>query len=190
QFLVVRLRYLHCLGRCKCKPTIALNFWSLGIALGRARRQLMLGERRWQLRSCGVGWGRIGVSTLEIPDTLTVSEIRAPNLGDAGHRWIGSRSSRRGRSRRELRDGERRDSRERPPFPNATCSLALFESGTVTDRQRAMLEEFAKEEIIRENDMFAEGIRWQQIVERLLEPKLLLQFSFFMLIILLLNKIT
>lgn len=32
--------------------------------------------------------------------------------------------------------------------------------------------------------------RWQQIVERLLEPKLLLQFSFFMLIILLLNKIT
>lgn len=61
---------------------------------------------------------------------------------------------------------------------------------TVTDRQRAILEEFAKEEIIRENDMFAEGTRWQQIVERLLEPKLLLQFSFFMLIILLLNKIT
>ncbi|CAA2961692.1 exocyst complex component EXO84C [Olea europaea subsp. europaea] len=39
-------------------------------------------------------WRRIGVSTLGIPDTLTGSEIRAPNLGDADRQWIGSRSQR------------------------------------------------------------------------------------------------
>ncbi|KAL2504283.1 Chaperone protein dnaJ 1 [Abeliophyllum distichum] len=61
---------------------------------------------------------------------------------------------------------------------------------TVTDRQRAILDEFEKEEIIRENNLSAEGTGWHQMVERLLDPKLLLQFSFFMLIILLLNKAT
>lgn len=45
--------------------------------------------------ACRLGWARIGVSTLGIFDTLTGSEIRAPNLEDVVHRWTGSRSSRR-----------------------------------------------------------------------------------------------
>ncbi|XP_077214325.1 DNAJ heat shock family protein isoform X2 [Tasmannia lanceolata] len=58
---------------------------------------------------------------------------------------------------------------------------------TVNERQRALLEEFATEELIHENSKSAEGNWWQQIIDRLTGPAML-QFSFFILILLLLNR--
>ncbi|XAR62114.1 hypothetical protein NMG60_11016738 [Bertholletia excelsa] len=59
----------------------------------------------------------------------------------------------------------------------------------LNERQRAILEEFAKEEIINENSSSIDGNWWQHILDRVTSPKLVLQFSLIMLIILLLNKI-
>uniref|UniRef100_A0A5B6Z1L0 Chaperone DnaJ C-terminal domain-containing protein n=1 Tax=Davidia involucrata TaxID=16924 RepID=A0A5B6Z1L0_DAVIN len=58
----------------------------------------------------------------------------------------------------------------------------------VNERQRAILEEFAEEEIIQGNTTFTEGNWWQHILERVTTPKFMLEFSLFMLILLLLNK--
>ncbi|GMY07009.1 chaperone protein dnaJ 1, mitochondrial isoform X1 [Fagus crenata] len=58
----------------------------------------------------------------------------------------------------------------------------------INERQRAILEEFAKEEINCANSNSAEGNWWQQIRERITGPKFMLELSLFMLILLFLNK--
>jgi hypothetical protein len=58
----------------------------------------------------------------------------------------------------------------------------------INERQRAILEEFAKEEINCANSNSAEGNWWQQIRERITGPKYMLELSLFMLILLFLNK--
>ncbi|KAM7257280.1 hypothetical protein ACFE04_013021 [Oxalis oulophora] len=47
----------------------------------------------------------------------------------------------------------------------------------INERQRAILEEFAEEEINNENNRSSEGNWWQQILERVTEPKFMLEFS-------------
>lgn len=59
----------------------------------------------------------------------------------------------------------------------------------VNERQRAILEEFAKEEISHENSASIEGHWWQHILDRVMVPKFMLECSFLVLILLLLNKI-
>ncbi|KAK3230995.1 hypothetical protein Dsin_002876 [Dipteronia sinensis] len=59
---------------------------------------------------------------------------------------------------------------------------------TLNDRQRAILEELAKEEINNVNSSSTEGNWWQQIVERVTGPKFMLEFSLFLLILLFLNR--
>ncbi|XP_044511148.1 chaperone protein dnaJ 1, mitochondrial isoform X3 [Mangifera indica] len=58
----------------------------------------------------------------------------------------------------------------------------------LSERQRAILEEFAEEEINNENSTSSGGNWWQQIVERVSGPKFVLEFSIFLLILLFLNK--
>ncbi|XP_031282673.1 chaperone protein dnaJ 1, mitochondrial isoform X2 [Pistacia vera] len=58
----------------------------------------------------------------------------------------------------------------------------------LNERQRAILEEFAEEEINNENSTSGVGNWWQQIVERVSGPKFMLEFSLFLLILLFLNK--
>lgn len=58
----------------------------------------------------------------------------------------------------------------------------------VSDRQRAILEEF-EEEIHDGNDTSAEGRWWQSWLQHDTRPKLLLEFSIFILILLLLGKV-
>ncbi|XP_058087789.1 chaperone protein dnaJ 1, mitochondrial isoform X2 [Magnolia sinica] len=59
---------------------------------------------------------------------------------------------------------------------------------SVNERQRALLEEFAKEEFIVENSTSAEGKWWQQIIDRLTDQKFVLEVTFFILMLLLLNR--
>lgn len=58
----------------------------------------------------------------------------------------------------------------------------------INERQRAILEEFAKEEINSANSNSAEGNWWQLILEHITGPKFMLELSLFMLILLFLNK--
>ncbi|XP_028072490.1 chaperone protein dnaJ 1, mitochondrial isoform X2 [Camellia sinensis] len=58
----------------------------------------------------------------------------------------------------------------------------------VNERQRAILEELAKEEIIHENST-SEGNWWQHILDHVTGVKFVLEFSMLILILLLLNKI-
>ncbi|KAG5541823.1 hypothetical protein RHGRI_021608 [Rhododendron griersonianum] len=58
----------------------------------------------------------------------------------------------------------------------------------VNERQRAILEEFAKEEINHENSASSEGHWWQHILDRVMGPKFIVECSLFVLILLLLNK--
>ncbi|XP_031497653.1 chaperone protein dnaJ 1, mitochondrial isoform X2 [Nymphaea colorata] len=53
----------------------------------------------------------------------------------------------------------------------------------LTDRQRAIMEEFAKEEILQESSIFLSGNWWQMIVDYVTENKLLLQAAFALLIL-------
>ncbi|XP_044474802.1 chaperone protein dnaJ 1, mitochondrial-like isoform X2 [Mangifera indica] len=55
-------------------------------------------------------------------------------------------------------------------------------------RQRAILEEFAKEGINSENSTSSEGNWWRQIIERASGGKFMLEFSLFLLILLFLKK--
>ncbi|PIN13070.1 Molecular chaperone (DnaJ superfamily) [Handroanthus impetiginosus] len=59
---------------------------------------------------------------------------------------------------------------------------------TVTEKQRAILEEFEKE-IIDQNSTFAEDSWWQNWIERTIGPKLILELSILMLIFLFLGKV-
>ncbi|KAI3465188.1 hypothetical protein Pfo_021851 [Paulownia fortunei] len=59
---------------------------------------------------------------------------------------------------------------------------------TVTERQRAILEEF-EEEMIGENNTSAEGSWWQYWVKHVNGPKFILEFSILMLIFLFLGKV-
>ncbi|KAK6938106.1 DnaJ domain [Dillenia turbinata] len=52
----------------------------------------------------------------------------------------------------------------------------------VTERQRAILEEFAKEEFAQGNAAFSEGNWWQQILERVTSSKFMVEVSLFILI--------
>ncbi|ESR47136.1 Chaperone protein dnaJ 1 [Citrus sinensis] len=58
----------------------------------------------------------------------------------------------------------------------------------LNERQRAILEEFAEEEINNENNTSAEENWWQRIVERVRAPKFMLELSLFLLILLFLSK--
>ncbi|KAJ6919802.1 chaperone protein dnaJ 1 [Populus alba x Populus x berolinensis] len=58
----------------------------------------------------------------------------------------------------------------------------------INERQHAILEEFAKEEINNENDTSNEGNWWQQLLERVTDPRFMLKFSMLMLILLFFNK--
>lgn len=58
----------------------------------------------------------------------------------------------------------------------------------INKRQHAILEEFAKEEINNENDTSNEGNWWQQLLERVTDPRFMLKFSMLMLILLFFNK--
>ncbi|KAH9756390.1 Chaperone protein dnaJ 1 [Citrus sinensis] len=68
-----------------------------------------------------------------------------------------------------------------------TTSGAKRESA-LNERQRAILEEFAEEEINNENNTSAEENWWQRIVERVRAPKFMLELSLFLLILLFLSK--
>ncbi|KAL9234695.1 hypothetical protein vseg_009534 [Gypsophila vaccaria] len=59
----------------------------------------------------------------------------------------------------------------------------------VNERQRAILEEFEMEEMNREEQSFSEGSWWQQIFEHKNSPKLLLEMSVLLLILLLVKKV-
>ncbi|KAL8231914.1 hypothetical protein R6Q57_001692 [Mikania cordata] len=59
----------------------------------------------------------------------------------------------------------------------------------VNDRQRAILEEFAKEEIEQAQNMSADGNWWIRFTEYASTPRFLLEFSAFMLVILFFNKV-
>ncbi|KAJ4701405.1 putative Chaperone protein DNAj [Melia azedarach] len=58
----------------------------------------------------------------------------------------------------------------------------------LNERQRAILEEFVKEEISNENSTSAEENWWQQIVERMMGPRFMLELSLFLLLLLFLSK--
>ncbi|KAJ0960677.1 hypothetical protein J5N97_001431 [Dioscorea zingiberensis] len=49
----------------------------------------------------------------------------------------------------------------------------------VNERQRAILEEFAKEEATQENSRFADGNWWQHIIDHLTGPSFMLAIGFF-----------
>ncbi|KAI3692982.1 hypothetical protein L6452_32808 [Arctium lappa] len=59
----------------------------------------------------------------------------------------------------------------------------------VNDRQRAILEEFATEEIEQAHKMSADGNWWLHITEYVTTPKFMLEFSALMLLLLFLNKV-
>ncbi|XP_071732358.1 chaperone protein dnaJ 1, mitochondrial [Rutidosis leptorrhynchoides] len=59
----------------------------------------------------------------------------------------------------------------------------------VNDRQRAILEEFAKEEIEQAQKVSANENWWHRITEHATSPKFMLEFSAFMLFLLFLNKV-
>lgn len=59
----------------------------------------------------------------------------------------------------------------------------------INERQRAILEEFAKEEINSENDTFQEGNGWAQFLGRVASPKFVLEMSLLLLILMLLKKV-
>ncbi|XP_048226529.1 chaperone protein dnaJ 1, mitochondrial isoform X1 [Ricinus communis] len=59
----------------------------------------------------------------------------------------------------------------------------------INERQRAILEEFALEEINNENGTSNEGNWWQHLLERVTEPVFMLEFSVFILFLLFLHKI-
>ncbi|CAN1188685.1 Chaperone protein dnaJ 1, mitochondrial [Linum perenne] len=56
-------------------------------------------------------------------------------------------------------------------------------------KQRALLEEFAEEEIKSENEAFMEGDWWQRLIEHINSPRFVLEFSVVILILILVNKI-
>lgn len=58
----------------------------------------------------------------------------------------------------------------------------------INERQRAILEELAEEEINSSNGNSAEGNWWQQILERITGSRFMLELSLFVLILLFLNK--
>ncbi|GMH31377.1 hypothetical protein Nepgr_033220 [Nepenthes gracilis] len=60
---------------------------------------------------------------------------------------------------------------------------------TVNERQRAILEEFEAEEIMRGNSSSSKGSWWRQILERAMGPTFMLDFSLFLLMLLFLKKI-
>ncbi|PWA98476.1 chaperone protein DnaJ [Artemisia annua] len=59
----------------------------------------------------------------------------------------------------------------------------------VNDRQRAILEEFAKEEIEQASKTSADGNWWLRLTEYVTTPKFMLELSALMLVLLLLNKV-
>lgn len=59
----------------------------------------------------------------------------------------------------------------------------------INEHQRAILEEFEKEEIIREGDSSSEGSWWQQIFEYGTDPRVMLELSVLLLILFFLKKI-
>ncbi|EOY15360.1 Chaperone protein DNAj, putative isoform 1 [Theobroma cacao] len=58
----------------------------------------------------------------------------------------------------------------------------------INDRQRAILEELAKEEINIENNSTVEGNWWETILEHVMSPKFVIEFSLLLLILLILRK--
>ncbi|KAF5746783.1 chaperone protein dnaJ 1 mitochondrial isoform X1 [Tripterygium wilfordii] len=58
----------------------------------------------------------------------------------------------------------------------------------VNDRQRAILEEFAKEEMNEENSSSAEGNWWQALHESVMRPQLMLELSLLVFILLFVRK--
>ncbi|KAK4797213.1 hypothetical protein SAY86_029539 [Trapa natans] len=60
----------------------------------------------------------------------------------------------------------------------------------LNERQRLIIEEFAKEEIEHEKNASSESNWWPQLLEQVTSPKFILEMSAFILIILLLGKIT
>lgn len=58
----------------------------------------------------------------------------------------------------------------------------------VNDRQRAILEEFAKDEFAYENDTSTERNWWRQIIERVTSPRFMVELSLFILIVLLFGR--
>ncbi|KAL8162376.1 hypothetical protein V2J09_013865 [Rumex salicifolius] len=61
--------------------------------------------------------------------------------------------------------------------------------GKVNDRQRAILEEFEEEEIMREKSLSDARNWWKQIFEGATTPKFMLEFSLFVLFLLFLRKV-
>ncbi|XP_030528609.1 chaperone protein dnaJ 1, mitochondrial isoform X2 [Rhodamnia argentea] len=59
----------------------------------------------------------------------------------------------------------------------------------INERQRAILEELAKEEINSENNTHQEGNWWAQFLERMASPKFMLEMSLVLLILMLLKKV-
>lgn len=59
----------------------------------------------------------------------------------------------------------------------------------LNDKQRAILEEFAKEEINNGDNMYSQGNWWNHVVEHIITPKFAVELSLLILILLLLNKI-
>ncbi|XP_074591547.1 chaperone protein dnaJ 1, mitochondrial isoform X1 [Curcuma longa] len=59
---------------------------------------------------------------------------------------------------------------------------------SVTVRQRELLEEFAKEEAKQESYVFANGNWWQQVVNRVSDPRFMLGIAFLLLLNLLVSK--
>ncbi|PKA50023.1 Chaperone protein dnaJ 1, mitochondrial [Apostasia shenzhenica] len=59
---------------------------------------------------------------------------------------------------------------------------------SVNDRQRELLEEFAKEEVVQENSGFHDGNLWQQVVEYFTGPRFMLGIAFLILLHLLLSR--
>ncbi|WCJ38448.1 Chaperone protein DnaJ [Euphorbia peplus] len=60
----------------------------------------------------------------------------------------------------------------------------------LNERQRAILEEFALEEINNDNKTISDGNWWQQFFEHMKSPKFMLEFSAFVIVLLFLTKIT
>lgn len=58
----------------------------------------------------------------------------------------------------------------------------------INERQRAILEEFAKEEIKEGNSSISEGNWWQQIIEYMTAPKSMLELSMVILFLVLMSK--
>ncbi|XP_031121099.1 chaperone protein dnaJ 1, mitochondrial isoform X1 [Ipomoea triloba] len=59
----------------------------------------------------------------------------------------------------------------------------------LNNKQRAILEEFAKEEINNGDNMYSQGNWWNHVVEHIITPKFAVELSLLILILLLLNKI-